>query len=318
MGPKPEGMKLQLLRSDNYGRMLIQWTPCDAHIGSHVVCLSADDSQGGSMSAASEQACIKVQVLPDPAPYFDLSQGKTHTEAVKVTIGRESSFELYAADDNCLDHIEISIEDMPPGAALVKRPAPREECTYAHSTLRWTPAYDYGGWNADVCFTVSDAGGSCGKAVHKVEHCVRVFVERCVYAVQPDQQLQEVAAFYEATWMQMWSLNQGLGHPDIMMYDNQVIMIGHKYRAGPKETAGGVAKRMGMPMHQFQLLNYDLRQQLNSSADVKLQPQQELCLIPNSCKGMGKTHFSEIKYIDEGSLAKYASDAIPLPASEAV
>jgi hypothetical protein len=41
-------MQMTLLRADEYGRMLMEWTPCDADIGSHVVCLSAQDSQVGA------------------------------------------------------------------------------------------------------------------------------------------------------------------------------------------------------------------------------------------------------------------------------
>jgi len=319
VGPKPAGMDMKLVRSDEFGRMKIAWTPCDAHIGSHVVCLSANDAQNdwqdATMSAASEQTCVKVQVLADPAPNFDVSVGMTRVEVVHAIMGRESKFELYAADDNCLDHIEISIDELPAGAMLEKKPAHKMECTYAHSTLRWTPAFNFGGWDGTMCFNVTDTAKSCGQQAHSVQHCVRVYVERCVYAIQQDQQLQEVAAFYEASWMQLWSLNQGLRHPDIMMYDNQVIAVRHKYRAGPHDTAGAVAKRMGMPLQQMVLLNYDLRDRLASAEDVPLQANQQLCLIPNSCLGLASTHFSQIKFKDEGSLAEYASDAIPIAAS---
>ena len=78
-------------------------------------------------------------------------------------------------------------------------------CTRAHnSTFRWVPPFDHGGWDADVCFAVEDtASAACGRNASRVLHCVRVVVERCVYAIQPDQQLQEIAVFYEASWMQV-------------------------------------------------------------------------------------------------------------------
>jgi len=318
VGPKPAGMDMRLVRSDEFGRMDMVWTPCDADLGSHVVCLSANDAQDGIMSAASEQTCVKLQVLPDPAPHFDLSAGMTRVEALHAIIGRESTFELYAADENCLDHIEISINELPAGAVLETRPAHKAECTHAHSTLRWTPAFNFGGWNGSMCFAVTDTAKSCGQHAHTVQHCVHVYVERCVYAIQRDQQLQEVAAFYGASWMQLWSLNQALHHPDIMMYTSQVISIGHKYRSGPHDTAGSVAKRMGMPLQQLALLNYDLQHTLALEQDVLFQPHQELCLIPNSCTGLAGTHFSQIKFADEGSLAEFASDAIPLAAAAPV
>jgi hypothetical protein len=315
VGAKPGNMTMRLLRSDYYGRLQMSWTPCDADVGSHVVCMAAKDSQAGAASAASEQTCVKVQVLEDPAPYFDVSADKTRVDPVTLTMGRESSLELYAADDNCLDHIEIGIDDLPPGAALRKKPAHKMECTHAHSTMVWTPPYNYGGWDADMCFYVRDSGGSCGAEPHMVQHCVHLNVKRCEYALQQDQQLQELASFYDASWMQLWSLNHGIGHPDIMIYDQQIVMIGHKYHAGPQETAGGVAKRMGMPTRQLALLNYDMREHLEGGlADVVLNKSQELCLIPNSCKGLASTHFSQIKLEDEDSLALYSSDAVSLPA----
>jgi hypothetical protein len=320
LGATPGNMTTELLRSDSYGRLQIRWTPCDVDVGSHVVCLAAKDSvtAAGVAAATSEQMCVKIEVHEDPAPYFDVAAGKTRVAPISLTMGKESSLELYAADANCLDAIEIGIDQLPQGAALHKRPAPKMECTHAHSTMTWTPPYNYGGWDADMCFYVEDSGGSCGAEPHKVEHCVRVNVKRCEYALQEDQQLQELASFYEASWMQLWSLNLGIGHPDIMIYDEQVILLGHKYRAGPQETAGGVAKRMGMPIAQLALLNFDLRLHLEEGgADVPLNTSQELCLIPNSCKGLASTHFSQIKLKDEDMLALYASDAVSLPAHEA-
>ena len=310
---------MELLRADEYGRMRMSWTPCDADIGSHVVCLSADDSQPGVKSAASEQMCVMMQVLADPAPYFDVSPGKTTTGSVHAVIGRESVVNLYAVDDNCLDEIEISMDKLPPGAALEKLAPATQQCTFARSLMRFTPPFDLGGWDADVCFNVSDTAGTCGQPAHKVQHCVRVLVERCVYAMQPDQQLQEVANFYEASWMQLWSLNQHLRHPDIIMYEQQVINVGHKYRAGPKETVQRVARRMGMSMEQMMLLNYDLKAHLEvkdgGTNELPLDLHQQLCLIPNSCTGLASTFFSQIKLADEDTFAKFAADALDIPAS---
>jgi len=315
VGPKPAGMKIELLRADEYGRMSVAWTPCHGDVGSHVVCLSAEDAQPGVKSAASEQMCVMMQVLADPAPYFDVGPGKTTTGSVHAVIGRESVVSLYAVDDNCLDEIEISIEELPPGGVLESQPPPSQQCTSAHSIMRFTPPFNLGGWDVDLCFNVSDSPGACGEPAHKTQHCVRVFVERCVYAMQPDQQLQEVANFYEASWMQLWSLNQHLRHPDIIMYEKQVINVGHKYRAGPKETVQRVARRMGMSLKQLMLLNYDLKAQLEGNDEVPLALHQQLCLIPNSCTGLASTTFSQIKLEDEDTLAKYAADALSVPAA---
>jgi hypothetical protein len=62
-----------------------------------------------------------------------------------------------------------------------------------------------------------------------------------------------------------------MGHPDLVMYASQVMHVGHKYRAGPSETAGAVAKRMGMPVQQLMLLNHDLR--------------DAMAALPKDCEG---------------------------------
>ena len=68
--------------------------------------------------------------------------------------------------------------------------------TYADVCGR-IPAYDWGGSETELCFTASDAprAATCAKRRNTAKHCVRVIVERCVYAIQPDQQLQEVPTF---------------------------------------------------------------------------------------------------------------------------
>ena len=84
---------------------------------------------------------------------------------------------------------------------------------------------------------------------------------------------------------------------------------------GAAETVQRVARRMGMSLKQLMLLNYDLKAQLEGNDEVPLALHQQLCLIPNSCTGLASTTFSQIKLEDEDTLAKYAADALSVPAA---
>ena len=74
-------------------------------------------------------------------------------------------------------------------------------------------------------------------------HCIHFKVQRCRYALQEDQQLQEVAALFNVDWMRLWSLNLNLTHPDYVVYKKQVIMVGHLYRVAPNDRMDPAARR---------------------------------------------------------------------------
>merc|ERR1712216_592259 len=104
-------------------------------------------------------------------------------------------------------------------------------CVRAEFHLTWTPSPSQGGYNESVCFVATSADtGLCPDVSRgSREHCMRLVVRRCWYALQKDQQLQEIASMFKVDWMRIWSLNANLTHPDYLVYGGQTLMIGHLY-----------------------------------------------------------------------------------------
>jgi hypothetical protein len=313
LGPTPRGMRLSARRADRFGRLDAAWMPCASQVGSHVVCVAAVDDHGATVrAAASNMLCVNIRVQEDPAPEFVFGEGQTQRDKVTLTMGRETTARLVAQDHNCLDEVHIDAHGaLPAGARLLeqRRVQGPGVCAGVERHIAWIPSHNQGGWRGKVCFSATDspAAGCGGAGSHATRHCVEMEVRPCIYVIQNDQQLQEVAALFETTWMQVWSLNQGLLHPDFVMYEKQEVMVGHMYRAGSNELAGGLIKRMGMTEHQFSLLNHGM-----SAIDV-LEYGQEVCVSPNSCTGMRETIPSSIPYLSSGFYARTRGDYYPKP-----
>lgn len=286
--------------------MGMSWTPCPADVGDTVICLDAvdyhlkRDTGVVDAQAASEMKCVRMHVLADPAPEFDRTL--TSTEPKVFVMGQEGFFDLHAADENCLDDITIAVEEgteLPPGAVL-HAPEPRSvtssgesgagsTCTSEKRRFSWKPDRNMGGFKTSLCFTVTDSGAAstCEGVDSKSDSlCLEISVARCKYALQQDQQLQEIASMFGMDWMRLWSLNQGMMHPDYIVYGQQVVNVGHLYKVATNDRIDGVAKRMGMSPAQMAELNYDVK------GAMELQPGQELCVVPDSCEGMSRTIYS--------------------------
>jgi hypothetical protein len=133
--------------------------------------------------------------------------------------------------------------------------------------------------------------------------CITVRVERCQYALGPDQQLQQVAAAFGVDWMRLWSLNAGLLHPDYVLFAEQVLWVGHLFRAAGGETAEQLAARMGMGVAQLQLLNMDL------APGALLAPGQLVCVVPDSCRGAARSVYAGAAFADAAFLAQGVADS---------
>ncbi len=133
--------------------------------------------------------------------------------------------------------------------------------------------------------------------------CITVRVERCRFALGADQELQEVAAAFGLDWMRLWSLNAGLLHPDYVLFAEQVLWVGHLFRAAGGETAEQVAARMGMGVAQLQLLNMDV------GAGSVLAPGQLVCVVPDSCRGAARSVYAPAAFADPAFLARGVADS---------
>lgn len=316
IGPAPDSARFTSVKDTNPSEMVMSWTPCASELGATIVCMDAVDyhiirsANGPSEDkvdnpASSNMRCLNFKVEKDPVPQFDMGIPET----LILIIGREGKIELRAWDDNCLDSVQIDLisnSSLPPGAVLDAQ-APmgtgfvntnRRLCTSVMRTMRWTPSMKMGGFKGSTCFSARDTGGShsCGAeaVAHTSQHCVKFEVQRCKYALQMDQQLQEISALFGVDWMRLWSLNMDITHPDYVVYNQQVVMVGHLYKVAPNERMDRIAHRLGMSVQQLRDLNYDV-----AASDALLQPGQELCVVPNSCTGLKDTFYSGMVYKDD-------------------
>ncbi len=321
MGPMPPSARFSTVKGTNPSTMDFSWTPCQQDLGMVTMCFEAVDnhiirSTGATASkAASEMSCVQVNVVADQPPRFITGAGMTPTSRVQFTIGKQGSFNLFAEDDNCLDTVTIrgatqtdGTPHVPEGAELIANAnAASSVCAGAAVQFVWTPSSKHGGFNSSVCFEAVDMGGSCaGMAPKAATHCIDIAVHRCVYALQFDEQLQDIAARFGTDWMRLWSLNSALQHPDYVLHMGQDIMLGHLYRIDyENEMPASIARRMGMSLQQLKDLNYDV------DTTHPLRRGQMLCVIPDSCKGMARTDV-DFKYKDTRLLG-YSADQVTLP-----
>ncbi len=128
-------------------------------------------------------------------------------------------------------------------------------------------------------------------------------VERCRYALGPDQQLQQVAAAFGVDWMRLWSLNAEVLHPDYVLFAEQVLWVGHLFRAAGGETVEQLAGRMGMRVEMLHLLNMDV------GPGSVLAPGQLVCVVPDSCRGAAQSVYSSAAFADASFLARGVADS---------
>jgi hypothetical protein len=213
--------------------MLMKWTPCSENRGVSVLCFDAVDGHRNFSSPvplpskASEMKCVKLQVVPDPPPKLTL----TPATSLQLTMGRETTLLAVASDDNCADSVSTSVRFgalVPESNVEVKGSG----CNGVVRTVVFKPSFVMGGYKEDVCVSAMDGGGSCKDSMARepVVRCVTITVARCRYALQMDQQLQDLSAQLGMDWVRLWSLNAELLHPDTIVFSGQEINIGHRYK----------------------------------------------------------------------------------------
>lgn len=69
---------------------------------------------------------------------------------------------------------------------------------------------------------------------------------RCVADCDEQARTTQIAAIYGSDWLQLWSHNQNMLHPDMELTPHQVLHIGHLYDVQPFDKPLDVAKRFGM------------------------------------------------------------------------
>ena len=326
LGRMPQTLALSTITGTNPAQLKLSWTPCAADLGLHTLCFEAIDAHrlpgntpGLAMapSASSEQKCMQIRVEQEEAPHFVLGAQATPDQQQMCTMGLVTKINVKIASANCQARMEVvaAAKALPEGAVLsyVDAPSPSEGslsatvCRQAEFVIKWTPGYTQGGLKEDVCLEArSVQNNTCNQIAPKSsKHCIPVFVQRCRYTMEFDQQLQEIAALYDVDWMRMWSLNAALLHPDYVLYGGQTVMVGHLYKALAREIPLAVAKRMGMTTEQLRKLNYGL------DLEMELLQGQELCVVPNSCAGSPSRKYANLA---KSSLPFFIGSTAAVPA----
>ncbi|EKX45227.1 hypothetical protein GUITHDRAFT_139145 [Guillardia theta CCMP2712] len=316
----PPEAQFSVVTGMNPAHMVMTWTPCESEYGLNIFCFNAVDQHmigtvcsGGAheycnsdltanctsgtcstynqydTSASSRMKCARVNVVQDPAPYF-VSMVPSYKEFIA---GKEDGLIVSGQDDNCLDSVRIEIEPstpLPPGAMF----GPQErvslgvgkDCNGVQRVFKWKPDVKTGGYNRTTCFRIVDTGGDSlcrPQAPQSAVTCILIHVLRCKYALQQNQRLLDIASSFGISWMQLWSANLDLHHPDYILYRSQVLQLGHLYHVKGTETKDGLVARFGMNLQLLHELNYDLMSSSSLSAGSLV------CVIPNSCTGMAST-----------------------------
>jgi len=300
LGPMPPMAKFSTVRDTNPGYMDMAWTPCAGDLGVTTMCFDAVDlhsnvTTGASLpSKVSQQRCVSVDVVSDPAPSLTLYPGTDLT----VTMGNETNITAVAFDTNCNDRVEIEVRYGLLVPIRDTRRASQNGCGgVVTREMIFKPSLKMGGYSEEICIHAVDSGGSCpGLAPHRVTRCFTMTVARCAYALQLDEPLQDLAEKLGMDWIRLWSLNQALMHPDTIVYSGQRVSVGMMYRVAPKDTVADLIRRMGMPLDQLQSLNYGLSSMSNVSAGLLDAGVTELCVVPNPCTGMRTSVYSGLVY----------------------
>jgi hypothetical protein len=256
VGRLPSGLHLSTVRGKGINRqsdpaiMTLRWTPCQKDLGSHVLCIDAVNNLG----RAATQKCLVIDVVKDDVPTLTITELHTSTviDDKKTTsdlmMGVEYSFNISAHDANKLDTLEVMAVDVSEEGVIVNDDCQQDECippsavlsstvhvqgitgTTSWRQLTFAPKHNHGGYKMQHCFAVRD---SCGRSCdddecpgHRdvVKKCITFKVKRCMMVVRKGQQLQQIAAIYHSDWLQMWSHNHDILHPDILDLPDDTVL----------------------------------------------------------------------------------------------
>ncbi|KAJ1496231.1 hypothetical protein T484DRAFT_1874597, partial [Baffinella frigidus] len=218
-------MYVQVAPQGSMKRMLA-WVPRSA--GHFVFCYSG--SVVASPTRASTQRCIDMDIKNDPAPVFQ------PLAPLSTKMGKVLRFNVSYVDINHMDEKVSTMMDMEglqlAGATLgpvksVGVPGDARHVIVSRE-VDWFPDPTYGGFSGDVCFKATDVAGMY-RTAQETRGCVKISVERCVWHVQTEDTLIQVAARFATNWLQIWHLNPQILHPDTALPPNMEINIGHLY-----------------------------------------------------------------------------------------
>jgi hypothetical protein len=140
----------------------------------------------------------------------------------------------------------------------------------------WTPTPYQGGLSSHICFFAKDSAGD-KRIAQTAYHCIHLTVQKCVWAVNHEDSLVEIAARYNTNWLQLWHLNPTITHPDRPSSPDTLLNVGHLYTVEFSDTMEQIAERFGTSLQAI----VDLNANIGDNNDIY--EGEVLCILPNSC-----------------------------------
>jgi len=222
-----------------------------------------------------------MNVTADPAPFFVCgAQCNLTTHMGQMLYFNVSFLEIPHPDES------VAIGAYTQGLTLDGAVAVGAPYTMAMGNLwettqlmAWFPDAAYGGFSGMVCYTGTDASGPY-RLTQTTVGCLLVNVPRCVWYVQDEDSLIQIAARFSTNWLQVWHFNPMLLHPDDSLIPQSLLNIGHLYQVEPNDALAVLADRFGTTIMHIQMNNWDLTNVSASGLPVGM----EICIIPSSCQ----------------------------------
>ena len=276
--------------------------------------LTSVRTQGGewAVPVRGPTRCTKLHVLPALPPDF-VAPSPADGSSFMFYVGRETSIPFSVLSSSSQQRIEWQFVHLPTGVDV--SPEAFSECTLEGRSvatadvgggggggggvsdgedggsgaacwgrwrnLTWVPAWNQGGLKRNVCVSLRAPATGCEPTpgIPQPTRCYTLEVARCVYAVQDEQKLDEIAAVYSTTWLDMFALNPTIKMPDRVMSMGQLINVGHLYRVVPGDYLQKIANRFGSTVEGILAMNADILPTL--ADDIKAN--QEICVQPAAC-----------------------------------
>jgi len=253
--------------------------PTEMDIGRHIVSVLVEDSDGSWSTPHS--IGINVQVERPPVYTTDRATG-----AVKLAhttyMGSTLKFIAEFCDPNVQDDTVVSLEDhdesLPHNVVLGNQDT-SEGVACMSRLVSWECSPTQGGWNQPFCFIARDTFD------HTTVQCVDVHCVRCKYALKNHETLREVAHLFDTNWLQLYSLNPSISHPDFDLTPGGLINVGHIYRVALGDDVRRVASKLGMTMNKLSNMNWDLEMPESHEEAMShfIEVGAPLCVLPDSC-----------------------------------
>jgi hypothetical protein len=196
------------------------------------------------------------------------------------------------------------------------------ECKTFQRHFTWKIPHTYGGYVGEHCFHATDLCGDeeCSAGADTSTVCVTFTVAKCMYAVNREQSIAEVASIFGTDWIQVWNMND-LASPDYILFRNQVLRVGRLYSVTTGDSLTRLADRFGTSRKSIAFLNYEVSllprlcshcrpacivvacfspdcgccSQVGEQENSNITVGQQLCIIANSCLGQIQNDWDQVR-----------------------